>query len=79
MEYFPEFSLSAIKLILFYDDGKIIKNLTQLCRNSKEINIQLSRVIVSSNFSAVVTSFDDDGGVDNTQTYNYPLITTTTS
>ena len=76
MEYFPDISLSTFQLILFYENGKIIHNLTQLCRSSKEIKQQLARVIVESKFSAVVTVFDDDGGVDSTQTYHYPLITT---
>jgi hypothetical protein len=70
---YDNISLSGFKLILFYENFKLIPNLTQLCRSSKEIKTQLATIIVNPNITALVTSFDDDGMVDNTHTYTYPL------
>jgi len=72
-QYLTDISLSTFQHIIIYENDVVIPNLSQLCRNIKEVKEQLARIIVSSEFRAIVTTFDDDGGVEATQSYSYPL------
>ena len=66
--------LSHLQFILFYNNGEVMSQMSQLCQTSKDVKTHLARVIKAPGFSAVVTTFDDDGGVETTQTYHYPLV-----